>query len=68
MLRCVVCYRNTDININTSASHTVPFLLSTYIAICFFVGCALDHSPLRLPDTRQNFEVKNVSFGIWNCH
>ena len=45
----VLCYRNTDININTSASF---FFCSRYIAICFFVGCALDHSPLRLPNTR----------------
>lgn len=59
---CVVlCYRNTDININTSASHTVPFC-SLYLAICFFVGCTLDHSPLRLPNTRTKLWSKKCVF------
>lgn len=57
--RCVLCYRNMDININTSASF---FFRSRYIAICFFVGCALDHSPLRLPNTRTKLWSKKCVF------
>lgn len=38
MVHCVVCYRNTDININTSASYTVPVLLSVH---CYLLLCWL---------------------------
>lgn len=32
------------------------------IAICFVVGCALDHSPLRLPNTRTKLGSKKCVF------
>lgn len=68
MLRCVVCYRNMDININTSASHTVPFLLSVRTLLSASLLAALWITRCSDCLTQgQKFEVKSVSFGIWNC-
>lgn len=61
VVHCVKCYRNMNINVNTSASHTVHFC-SLYIAICFFIGCSLDHLPLRLPNTRTKLWSKKCVF------
>lgn len=61
-VRVALCYRNMRINVNTSASHTHFLFCFLYTAICFFVGCTLDHSLLRLPNTRTKLWSKKCVF------
>lgn len=62
MVRCVVCYRNTDININTSASNTVPFFaLCTLLSASLLAALWITRRSDCLTQG-QNFEVKKCVF------
>lgn len=63
----VLCYKNMDTNRNTSASCTVSSSLCALLSASLLAALWNTRRSDCLTQG-QNFEVKNVSFGIWNCH
>lgn len=61
---CCIVLRGTGIQILTSIQvpHIRFLFCSLSIATCFSVGRALDHSPLRLPNTRTKLWSKKCVF------